>query len=207
MNVEIISARPEDTDFIAWIVAQGMHMDGVPPFLKKHGARDNTLYSWQNTRLLRCDGKLASGLIRSNILQVAQNELYDLYLFHASNVWFDFQAGPRKGIGGKTSSIIIYIYTRENPKDGLCRPWQKGDEDLSPYEPPYVEKARKTPQQKLHANVFYGADHQEEIVLSLLSKYLSKRELTYYMAAINREARQCRDCYTQVIQVILEKEK
>ena len=38
-NVKIISARPEDADFIAWIVAQGMHMDGVPPFLKKHGAR------------------------------------------------------------------------------------------------------------------------------------------------------------------------
>ena len=29
-NVKIISARPEDADFIAWIVAQGMHMDGVP---------------------------------------------------------------------------------------------------------------------------------------------------------------------------------
>ena len=40
-----------------------MHMDGVPSFLKKHGARENTLYSWQNTRLLRCDGKLAGGLI------------------------------------------------------------------------------------------------------------------------------------------------
>ena len=62
-NVKIISARPEDADFIAWIVAQGMHMDGVPSFLKKHGARENTLYSWQNTRLLRCDGKLAGGLI------------------------------------------------------------------------------------------------------------------------------------------------
>ena len=34
INVEIISARPEDADFIAWIVAQGMHMDGVPSFLK-----------------------------------------------------------------------------------------------------------------------------------------------------------------------------
>ena len=62
-NVEIISARPEDTDFIAWIVAQGMHMDGVPPFLKELGARDDTLYSWQNTRLLQCDGKLAGGLV------------------------------------------------------------------------------------------------------------------------------------------------
>ncbi|UKK47133.1 GNAT family N-acetyltransferase [Prevotella sp. E9-3] len=63
MKVEIISARPEDTDFIAWIVAQGMHMDGVPSFLKKHGARNDTLYSWQNTRLLLCDGRLAGGLI------------------------------------------------------------------------------------------------------------------------------------------------
>ena len=62
-NVEIISARPEDTDFIAWIVAQGMHMDSVPPFLKKLGARDDTLYSWRNTRLLRCDGELAGGLV------------------------------------------------------------------------------------------------------------------------------------------------
>ena len=37
MNVEIISARPEDTDSIAWIVAQGMHLDSVPQFLKKLG--------------------------------------------------------------------------------------------------------------------------------------------------------------------------
>jgi hypothetical protein len=145
--------------------------------------------------------------MRRSILDAAQDELLTMYLNNASNVWFDFQAGPRKGIGGKTSSIIIYIYTRENPKDGLCRPWQKGDEDLYPYEPPYVEKAKKTPQQKLHANIFYGADNQEQIVISLLSKYLSKQELTYYMAAINREAKKCRDSYTQVIQVILEKEK
>ena len=122
-------------------------------------------------------------------------------------VWFDYQAGPRKGKGGKTSSIIIYVYTRENPKEGLCRPWQKGDEELWPYEPEYVEKKRKTPQQKLHANIFYGADRQEEIVISLLSKYLSRRELTYYMGIINKEARLCYDSYTQVIQVILEKEK
>ena len=63
MEVEIISARPEDTDFIAWIVSQGMHMDSVPPFLKRLGARDDTLYSWRNTRLRRCDGKLAGGLV------------------------------------------------------------------------------------------------------------------------------------------------
>lgn len=145
--------------------------------------------------------------IRSNILKVAQNELYDLFMFHASNVWFDYQAGPRKGKGGKTSSIIIYVYTRENPKKGLCRPWQKGDEVLDPYEPLYLKKTRKTPQQKLHSNIFYGTERQEDIVISLLNKYLSKRELTYYMSKINQEARNSPDTYTQVIQVILEKEK
>ena len=41
-NIEIIAAKPEDNDFIAWIVAQGMHMDSVPSFLKKHGARNDT---------------------------------------------------------------------------------------------------------------------------------------------------------------------
>ena len=62
-NLKIVSARPEDADFIAWIVAQGMHMDDVPSFLKTIGARDDTLYSWRHTRLLLCEGKLAGGLI------------------------------------------------------------------------------------------------------------------------------------------------
>ena len=62
-NLEIVSARPEDADFIAWIVTQGMHMDEVPSFLKNVGARDDTLYSWRNTRLLRCEGRLAGGLV------------------------------------------------------------------------------------------------------------------------------------------------
>ena len=95
----------------------------------------------------------------------------------------------------------------QNPKEGLCRPWQKGDEALDPYEPLYVKKTKKTPQQKLHSNIFYGTERQEDIVISLLNKYLSKRELTYYMSKINQEARNSPDTYTQVIQVILEKEK
>lgn len=62
-NLEIVSARPEDAGFIAWVVTLGMHMDDVPSFLKSVGARDDTLYSWRNTRLLRCDGILAGGLV------------------------------------------------------------------------------------------------------------------------------------------------
>ena len=62
-NLEIVSARPEDAGFIAWVVTQGMHMDKVPPFLKTVGVRDDTLYSWRNTRLLKCEGRLAGGLV------------------------------------------------------------------------------------------------------------------------------------------------
>lgn len=62
-KLKIVSARPENADFIAWIVAQGMHIDDVPSFLKTVGARDNTLYSWRHTRILRHEGKLAGGLI------------------------------------------------------------------------------------------------------------------------------------------------
>ena len=62
-HIEIVSAMPEDADFIAWVVAQGMHMDNVPPFLKPMTTRENTLYSWRNTRLLKVDGQLAGGLV------------------------------------------------------------------------------------------------------------------------------------------------
>ena len=62
-NVDIVSARPEDAGHIAWIVAQGMHMNEVPPFLKPMAERDDTLYSWKNVRLLKVDGQFAGGLV------------------------------------------------------------------------------------------------------------------------------------------------
>ena len=61
--------------------------------------------------------------IRINILEVAQAELYELYTCQQSNLWFDFQEGPRKGRGGKVSSIIIYIYTKDYPKAENGKPW------------------------------------------------------------------------------------
>jgi len=62
-NVEIVSAEPAYAAFIAWIVAQGMHLADVPSFLKTIGTRDDTLYSWRHTRILRCGGQLAGGLV------------------------------------------------------------------------------------------------------------------------------------------------
>ena len=43
-----------------------------------------------------------------NILKKAQQDLFFLYQNEVSDVWFDFQPGPRKGKGGKISSILIY---------------------------------------------------------------------------------------------------
>ncbi len=148
--------------------------------------------------------------IRVNILKVAQEELYWLYKNEASDVWFDFQPGPRTGKGGKVSSVLLFIYTREHPKPGLQRPWQKGDDQLNPYESavPATEgtKKKKTSAQKIHSNPWHDYEHQDRIVYTLLSRYLTKKEASYYMRIIDEQAKRFRDTYAQVIQVIQEKE-
>ena len=50
--------------------------------------------------------------------EVAQKELYDPYSNGFSNLWFDYQEGAKKGRGGKVLSIVAYIYTKDNPKQG-----------------------------------------------------------------------------------------
>lgn len=146
--------------------------------------------------------------IRRNILEVAQKELYELYRFGASDVWFDFQQGDRRGLGGKVDRVYIYVYTKEHPKDGLQGPWKKGDRPLSPYDISRGETKKPIPKQKLQANSFYDVDDgmKCQLVKRLLEKYFDDRDLTYYMNAFKREARQCRDTWIQVIQVIQEKE-
>ena len=145
--------------------------------------------------------------IRVNILKVAQKELFWMYENGASDVWFDYQAGPKTGKGGKINSVIIYIYTRENPKCGVQRPWEKGDCPLDPFEMPEVEQPKKkTPAQRLHSNIWYNSVHQDQVVYTLLSRYLTRKEVIYYMRKIDEQARRFRDSYAQVIQVIQEKE-
>ena len=48
---------------------------------------------------------------------------------------------------------------------------------------------------------------QETIVETLLKRYLTKKEVAYYMAQIRRVSIRYKDTWTQVIQVIQEKEK
>ncbi len=147
--------------------------------------------------------------IRTNILDVAQSELYNLYLLRHCNLWFDYQAGPKKGRGGKVTSVYIYIYTRDFPKAGLDRPWQKDDEPLEPFEKYTLPMERLSIEQRVRENLWYSLpnDTQERAVEALLSHYLSEDEVKYYMRQITLVARSHKDAWVQVIQVIKDKER
>ena len=146
--------------------------------------------------------------VRRSILNPAMDELLTMFRYKASNVWFEYDTKGLKGKNGKVNSIIIYIYTRDHPKEGEQRPWQKGDEPLFPFDLTEKEEKR-TPAQKLHANVFYGNSHeyQEAVVQALLKRYLNKKEVAYYLTHIRREAQRYPDTWAQVIMVVQEKEK
>lgn len=144
--------------------------------------------------------------IRRYILECAQKELFKLYMANESDIWFDYQPGDKIGQGGRISSIIIYIYTREHPKEGEQRPWMKGDRPLIPFELDSVTEQKSTPYQKIHSNIWYGYDNLDVVVKQILSRYLSKREVAYYMKEIQKEASLHKDSYIQVIQVLQEKE-
>ena len=145
--------------------------------------------------------------MRRSILDAAQDELLTMYLNNASNVWFDYQTEGNGRKGGKVATIIIYIYTREHPKEGEQRPWRKGDAPLYPFVEKIIPVEKKTTRERVRSNDFYEAENQERIAEHFLSKYLSRREVAYYMAQIRKEARYHKDSYIQVIQVIQEKEK
>ena len=145
--------------------------------------------------------------MRRSILDSAQDELLTMYLNNASNVWFDYQTEGNGRKGGKVATIIIYIYTREHPKEGEQRPWRKGDLPLYPFVEKIIPVEKKTTRERVRSNDFYEAENQERIAEHFLSKYLSRREVAYYMAQIRKEARYHKDSYIQVIQVIQEKEK
>ena len=99
--------------------------------------------------------------------------------------------GPRKERGGRVSSVFIFIYTRDYPKNGDGKPWKKGDEPLSPYEI-YVEPQNHlTPYQRIRQCHWYKADmdSQEQVVEVLLRRYLHEDEVKYYLRQLTLMAR------------------
>ena len=54
--------------------------------------------------------------------------------------------------------------------------------------------------------MWYGCDNLDVVVRQILSRYLTKREVAYYIKEIQKEATHHTDSYIQVIQVLQEKE-
>ena len=146
------------------------------------------------------------------VILPAQRELYALYKNHLCDVWFDFEVPDRYGRGrnGSPKNLRFYIYSREFPKSNdaeMDRPWQEGDVMLFPYE----EKAlKKAPKEKIFKQTDWlslDGEFQRDTVRRLLKSYLDDDAADYYITKIDEEQRQSNDTYSQVIQVIYEKQK
>jgi len=151
--------------------------------------------------------------IKRFVLEKAQKELYSHFMAGTGCLWFDYQVEDGLKRGRRVKKVIFYIYTKKSPKEGPVRPWQEGDEALTPYEKNFEPATKLTPHQKIHANPLYSLDvNSKEYVLSdLLKRYLDGDEVNYYMRMamleMNRRLFNKTDAIMQMIQVILDKEK
>ena len=146
------------------------------------------------------------------VILTAQRELYELYQNNQCDVWFDFDVPDRYGRGrnGSPKNLRFYIYTREFPKSkdiAKDRPWQEGDEPLQPYEEKKTANSTKGKRMKQTDWLSLDGDFQRDTVRQLLNIYLDADAADYYMVKIDEEQRQNNDTYSQVIQVIYEKQK
>lgn len=142
--------------------------------------------------------------IRRYVIIPAQKELNRLHYEGHGNVWFDCL---EQRTGRKVTSLCLFVYTRENPKQGFPRPWQEGDEPLCPYESENVKQQPPT-KEKEAFSLWKDLDlEQLERLLEIqLNKYLKKAETWYYLNYMWRSHRNYDD-YLQVLQVITDKEK
>lgn len=153
--------------------------------------------------------------MQTNILEQAQKELYTLHQFDRECPWFDFQPVSKRKRGSKVKTVLLYIYTKGNPKKGLDRPWQEGDEQLCPYDMSFDQREekqdRKNAQQKMHASPYYELNPSDKqyVLASLLKKYLYPDDIAYYLqqTAIEAKSRLYSpdDAYMNMIQVIQDK--
>lgn len=142
--------------------------------------------------------------IKRRVIEPSLKELHELYYTGHSNVWFDYL---EEKTGRKVTMIYLFVYSKKNPKSGLPRPWQAGDEPLSPYEREYIEAP--SPKEKIATSTWKDCNEEQLAVLveMILNKYLRKQETWHYLNYIRNINYNRRDCYLQVIQVIKEKEQ
>lgn len=143
-----------------------------------------------------------SHLYRSVILP-AQTELYELYHAGQSEVWFD--CIPFRREGRKVVSLLIFIYTKSNPKQGLQKLWCEGDGTLDPYE--NFTQATLSPSK---TNACQPSESTQTLLSKIyekLSTYLEEREVLYYLNYLQHDRILGYDSCKQVLTVVEEKEK
>ena len=141
--------------------------------------------------------------LAKRVLFPAQKELYQLYYQGKSNVWFD--CIPYQKQGRKIVSLLLFIYTRQRPKEGLQKLWEEGDEPLNPYED-FTGAALKQKEEQVSCT----CPAPQELVQQVeekLQTYLENHEVSYYLNYIQTKAGGTYDAYHQVLQVIQAKVK
>ena len=160
----------------------------------------------ERTGKIKVKGKYANFTnFKRNVVSVAQEELYELYHSGNSEVWFD--CVPFQRTGRKVTAVVLFIYSKENPKQGLPKIWQEGDEALNPYED---FPGTKLQEAKPTTPVSSGNDSVPSLLQKVrikLSPYLEDNEISYYIDFIRNSGWLDYESCMQVIQVIEEKER
>lgn len=136
------------------------------------------------------------------VLLPALQELCELYHKGSSEVWFDCVPFQREG--RKITSVVLYIYSKKNPKKGLPKLWEEGDEPLNPYED-FAEATLTTHPSKSTA-ITGNVEQLLQKVEDKLGIYLEPNEVAYYLNYIKNTGYMLYDSCQQVLQVLLDKE-
>lgn len=138
------------------------------------------------------------------VLLPSQQELYELYHKGESSVWFD--CIPFQKMGRKITSVLLFIYTQENPKQGLPKLWEEGDEPLNPFEN-FSDASLRTPKKDAIKQKGEDCNNLIQKLTAKLRVYLEEREVLYYLDFLQNNAHSSYDTYQQVLCVIEDKER
>lgn len=141
--------------------------------------------------------------LQRNVIAPALQELCELYHNGQSEVWFD--CVPFQRVNRKVASVVLFIYTKKNPKQGLPKLWEEGDEPLNPFEDFTEATVRST----TAPVVSVSGDVQKllQAVEDKLNLYLEGHEVAHYIHFIKDTGYLSYDSCQQVLQVIADKER
>lgn len=143
--------------------------------------------------------------LRKKAILPAQEELYELFHNGRSQVWFDCVPFQREG--RKITSVLLFIYSKENPKEGLQRLWTEADEPLNPFESFTDASLREPKPPSPLEGVSDDTNSLLNRISAKLSSYLAESEVVFYLNFLRKEGITDYDSLSQILQVILDKER